>query len=317
MEAEEPGKVAPVIAFSQGAMKGKTAYVVADLEGSTGAWTKEHALWGTPEWQEARVELTRDLNAVAAALFARGARGVVVKDWHRTGFNVIPAYLDKRVKLVSGYYLGPAVGYGKLYDADFALFVGLHAASGNEKGFLPHTLTSRIAEIVVNGKRVCEAELFATVLSAFKVPVCFFSGCPEACREVQERMDWVSTYAIPKAPEIYSDEGKRNGYIQEKRAGLIKKIKEIPGHPSELPLFTMKPPFNCQVIFHEEAQAWKMNPWGFPQEGKTLHFASQQFPEFYENLLKIAYFPKWAYSLRRVILPFTRGMGKIQSLKHQ
>ena len=46
-------------------MKGKTAYLVADLEGSTGAWTKAHTLLGTPEWQEARVELTRDINAVA------------------------------------------------------------------------------------------------------------------------------------------------------------------------------------------------------------------------------------------------------------
>jgi len=126
-------------------MKGKIAYVVADLEGSTGAWTKAHTLLG-PEWQEARVELTRDINAVAEALFERNVKGVVVKDFHRTGYNFIPSYLDKRVKLVSGYYNGPAVGYGKLYGAGFALFVGLHASGGNERGFLAHTLTSRIAE---------------------------------------------------------------------------------------------------------------------------------------------------------------------------
>jgi len=62
-------------------MKGKIAYVVADLEGSTGAWTKAHTLLATPEWQEARVELTRDLNAVAGALFERGVKGVGVKDF--------------------------------------------------------------------------------------------------------------------------------------------------------------------------------------------------------------------------------------------
>ena len=118
-------------------MKGKIAYVVADLEGSTGAWSRAHTLLRTPEWQEARVELTRDMNAVAGALYEMGVRGVVVKDFHRTGYNLIPKYLDQRVKLVSGYYTGPAVGYGNLHNADFALFVGLHAAGGNKDGFLP------------------------------------------------------------------------------------------------------------------------------------------------------------------------------------
>jgi len=151
-----------------------------------------------PECQEARVELTRDINAVAEALFERNVKGVVVKDFHRTGYNLLPSYLDKRVKLVSGYYNGPTVGYGKLYGADFALFVGLHASGGNERGFLAHTLTSRIAEIRVNGKRIGESELFATVLSAFRVPVVFFSGCPAACQEVKERMNWVVIYASPK-----------------------------------------------------------------------------------------------------------------------
>ena len=295
-------------------MKGKVAYIVADLEGSTGAWTKAHTLLGTPEWQEARVELTRDSNAVVESLFEMGVRGVVVKDFHRTGYNLIPRYLDRRAKLVSGYYSGPAVGYGKLYGADFALFVGLHASGGNESGFLPHTLTSRIAEIRVNGKRTCESELFAAVLSAFHVPVCFFSGCPAACQEVTERMDWVLTYAVPKEMEICRDEKRRRDHIAQKREGL-KKIREI-SDPKAMPLFALKPPFDCQVIFHEEAEARRMNPWGFSQQGKTIHFQAEQFLEFYQNLLKIAYFPRLAYQLRSIVLPLTRMAWKIQSLKH-
>jgi D-aminopeptidase len=296
-------------------VKEKVAYIVADLEGSTGAWTKAHTLLGTPEWQEARVELTKDINAVIESLFEAGAKGVVVKDFHRTGYNLIPRHLDRRAKLVSGYYSGPAVGYGKLYGADFALFVGLHASGGNESGFLPHTLTSRIAEIRVNGKRTCEAELFASVLSAFRVPVCFFSGCPAACQEVTEKMGWVTTYSIPKEMEIYRDEKRRRDYIAQKREGLRKKIKEL-SDPKAMPLFAMKPPFNCQVIFHEEAEARRMNPWGFSQQGKVICFHADQFLELYQNLLKIAYFPKLAYQMRSLVLPITRVVWKIQSLKH-
>jgi len=296
-------------------MKGKVAYVVADLEGSTGAWTKAHTLLGTSEWQEARLELTRDVNVVVEALFEMGVKGVVVKDFHRTGYNVIHRYLDRRAKLVSGYYTRPAVGYGKLYGADFALFVGLHASGGNEVGFLPHTLTSRIAEILVNGKRVCEAELFATVLSAFQVPVCFFSGCPAACQEVAQKMDWVVTYPIAKQPEIYGDEKRRQSYIVQKREGLREKIKEV-SNPKTMPLFAMKPPFDCRVIFREEAEARRRKPWGFPQDGKIIRFRTERFSELYQNLLKIAYFPKLAYRMRSLVLPLSRMAWKIQSLKH-
>jgi len=296
-------------------MKGKVAYVVADLEGSTGAWTKAHTLLGTPEWQEARVDLTKDINAVSEALFQMGVKGVVVKDFHRTGYNLIPRYLDRPVRLVSGYYTGPAVGYGKLYGADFALFVGLHASGGSESGFLPHTLTSRIAEILVNGKRICEPELFATVLSAFQVPVCFFSGCPAACQEVKKMMEWVVTYAIAKEPGTYEDPPKRKAYIAQKRKGLREKIKEI-SNPQAMPLFVMKPPFDCQVIFQEEAEARRMNPWGFAQEGKIIRFHTEQFLDLYQNLLKIAYFPKMAYQMRSLVLPLTRAVWKIQSWKH-
>jgi D-amino peptidase len=296
-------------------MKGKIAYIVADLEGSTGAWTKSHTLLATPEWQEARVELTRDINAVVGALFEKRVKGVVVKDFHRTGYNLIPAYLDKRVKLVSGYYTGPAIGYGKLHGADFALFVGLHAAGGNAKGFLAHTLTSRIAEILVNGKRTCEAELFATVLSAFQVPVAFFSGCPAACQEVKERMNWVMTCAIEKDPFIFQEPNKRKESILRAREDLRKSILEIPAVEG-LPLFSLNPPFDCQVTFQEEKEARRMNSWSFPQEGKIIRFHSGTFLEMYANLLKIAYFPKLAYTLRSLVIPLTRVVWRIQSLKH-
>lgn len=296
-------------------MKGKIAYIVADLEGSTGAWTREHTLLGTPEWQQARVELTRDINAVCGALWEKGVAGVVIKDFHRTGYNLIPRHLDKRAILVSGYYTGPAIGYGNLHGADFALFVGLHASGGNARGFLPHTLTSRIAEIVINGQRTCEAELFATVLSVFHVPVCFFSGCPAACAEAADKMNWLVTYAVPKDPEVYADSQRRREYIEEKRRGLSEAVRTITD-PASKPLFALKPPFDCQVLFHDETEARRRNPWGFPREEKIIRLHSDCFLELYENLLKIAYFSKIAYQLRSVVLPLTRLVWKIQSLKH-
>ncbi len=296
-------------------MKGQIAYVVADLEGSTGAWSKSHTLLGTPAWQEARVELTKDINKIAQSLFEEGVREVIVKDFHRTGFNLIPKYLDKRVKLISGYYLGPVVGFGDLHGANFALLVGLHASGGNEQGFLAHTLTSRLAQIRINDEIVSEAELFATVLSLSKVPVAFFSGCPAACQEVAKKMPWVVTYPVPKDLTIYQDKKKKEAYINQVRVGLGHKVKEIT-NPSQLPLFALQPPFDCQVIFHDEEEATRRNPWGFRQEGRIIKFQASQFLEMYQNLLKIAYFPKIAFQMRFLVIPLTRLVWRWQSLKH-
>ena len=257
-------------------MKGRVAYIVADLEGSTGAWTRPHTLLGTPEWQEARVELTRDINAVAESLWEMGVKRVVVKDFHRTGYNLIPKYLDRRVKLVSGYYIGPAVGYGNLHDADFALFVGLHAAGGNKDGFLSHTLTSRIAEILVNGERICEAELFATVLAAFKVPVCFFSGCPVACREAARKMEWLVTYEIAKDPEIYGDEKKRREYIHKRRQGLKAKIKKI-SSPEKNPFLRCSPHLTAGSFFTKKTKPGAGTPGTFLRRGKLSTSAPTNF----------------------------------------
>jgi D-aminopeptidase len=83
-----------------------------------------------------------------------------------------------------------------------------------------------------------------------------------------------------------------------------------------LPLFAMKPPFDCEVIFQEEKEANRMNAWGFSQEGRIIRFHAEEFLEMYENLLKIAYFPKLAYALRYLVIPLTRVVWGIQSLKH-
>jgi hypothetical protein len=95
---------------------------------------------------------------------------------------------------------------------------------------------------------------------------------------------------------------------------MKKKIKEII-NPTAKPLFRMDPPFSCEVIFQEEMEA-RRNPWGFPREGRVIYFKAGKFLDLYENLLKIAYFPKMAYQLRSVVLPLTRLIWNLQSRKH-
>ena len=131
----------------------------------------------TVEWSLACLEMTRDVNALATALLRAGVERVIVQDFHRTGYNILPEYIVPEVEIRSGYRLGPVPGMGYPGDANVVMFLGMHAASGTE-GFLPHTLTSRILRLEVNGKPLPEVALFAASLAPFGVRPVFFPVVP-------------------------------------------------------------------------------------------------------------------------------------------
>ena len=79
-----------------------------------------------------------------------------MQDFHRTGFNLIPGLIDKRAGLNSGYKTKPIPAIGDPGHAKGLIMIGMHASSGS-KGFIGHTLTSRIKRIECNGKLLSEA----------------------------------------------------------------------------------------------------------------------------------------------------------------
>jgi D-amino peptidase len=172
--------------------------IIADIEGSSGCWEKEAAKFLNRKWYDACVEMTKDVNAVSKALLDAGEFFVTVKDFHRTGFNIIAENLDPRIELISGYKQGPVPGFGQVPKAVSVLFLGMHAASGTN-GFLAHTLTSRISRLVINGKIWSEVELFSASLGPYGIRPVFFSGCPEACRQAKNAIAGITVFPIDKS----------------------------------------------------------------------------------------------------------------------
>ena len=171
--------------------------IIADIEGSSGCWDYAASSFLKPEWALACADMTLDVAAVVQALFSKGVQEIVVKDFHRTGFNLLPEWIDRRARVDQGYTAGPIPGMGDPGRAEAVLFVGLHAASGSE-GFLPHTMTSRLAQVQVNGRLLPEVTLFAALLASHGIRPVFFSGCPAACRQAAAEiqgsrpMRWIS-----------------------------------------------------------------------------------------------------------------------------
>jgi D-amino peptidase len=78
----------------------KRILIIADIEGSSGCWDYLASSFVTREWSRACVAMTRDVNTVVAALFDSGVKHIRVKDFHRTGFNLLPELMDPRAEII-------------------------------------------------------------------------------------------------------------------------------------------------------------------------------------------------------------------------
>ena len=64
-------------------------FIVADLEGAVGVSKRSQCYFMKPDFQYGRRCLTDDVNAVVKGAIEAGADGIVVRDTHETGRNII------------------------------------------------------------------------------------------------------------------------------------------------------------------------------------------------------------------------------------
>ena len=193
--------------------KFKRILIIADIEGSSGCWSYRASSFMTEDWARACLEMTRDVQAVVQALFDSGVEHVRIKDFHRTGYNLLPDLIDSRAEIVHGYRTRPVPGIGDPGQADAVMFLGMHAASGTD-GFLAHTLTSRVELLEVNGEPLPEIQLFASSLAPWGLKAIFFSGCPVACQQAKASIKNISIYPVDKSV------GKQRFDVAAWRSGL-------------------------------------------------------------------------------------------------
>ena len=248
----------------------------------------------TKEWSRACIEMSRDINAVVRALFDRGVKHITVKDFHRTGYNLLPELIDPRARLVPGYRQGGVPGIGDPGDTKTLIFIGMHAASGSE-GFLAHTLTSRIERLEVNGRLMSEVELFSSALAPYGFRPIFFSGCPVACTQARNVISGIDTYPIEKS----SCFEKFN--LDLWRDGLSRAVVESLNNLSTESL-SLVGPFSAVITMRDgEVAARKIaRRWGFNQRGGMIFLESSDILNIYSDLIKMCYLTP----LIEKILPF-------------
>ena len=278
--------------------------IIADIEGSSGCWNYAASSFLTPEWAPACAAMTQDVQCVVRALFREGVEEIIVKDFHRTGYNLLPEQIDRRARVDSGYALGPIPGMGDPGQAEAVLFLGLHAASGTE-GFLPHTMTSRLAEVRVNDRPLPEVALFASVLAPYGVRPIFFSGCPSACQQATMTIPGISTWPINKK------DGPAEFDRRAWQSGLARKALESLTNDATRPL-DGKGPFTVQLVFRDGARAAQKiaHRWRLKRAGDAVRFDVEDLSALFLMLSRICYLVPALLPFLPLGLPLYNVMGR-------
>ena len=257
--------------------------LIADIEGSSGCWSRQGSKFMTRQWREACIGMSLDVDAVVRSLLSQGVKHIRVIDFHRTAYNLLPRLIDPRARISQGYSKGPIPGIGRVEGADAVIFIGMHAASGTS-GFLAHTLTSRVAALKVNGRLFSELELFASVLAPFDLKPLFFSGCPIACDQARTAIPGIQTYEIDKAGDRidFNDDSWRSGLARSAAEAL-----QVKGTKCTDP----RGLFQVEMQMHDRtAAARAAKSWRCDFDGDSIRFSSPDAADLFLKLIRLCYF---------------------------
>jgi D-aminopeptidase len=174
-------------------------------------------------------------------------------------------------------------GIGNPSGVEAVMFLGLHAASGTD-GFLPHTLTSRISGLLVNGKPLPEIALFASSLAPFGIRPIFFSGCPVACKQAKDVIRDIDTFSIEKSRRTVDFDARR--WRQALAAAAVGSLQNRSVTP-----YLPEGPFHATVTMRDgQAVAARLaRRWGFEVRGVDILIRAEKIHSLYRDLIRLCY----------------------------
>lgn len=162
-------------------------FISADMEGVAGANVWDEVDRTHRDYPYFVEQMTAEVNAACEAAFRAGAKEITVKDAHSSGRNLIHSKLPAGVRLVRGWSGHPYLMAQELDSSfDAMMMLGYHAPAGHSTNTLAHTMTGRLAEIWLNGKRCSEFLLHGTLGATLGVPTIFVSGDDGLAKHIQE-----------------------------------------------------------------------------------------------------------------------------------
>src|SRR6266699_558077 len=161
-------------------------FLSTDFEGTSGIVAWEQIIEGNAEYEQGRLLLTNEVNAVINGALEAGATEFVVNDSHHYMRNLHPQELAGKATLITGKHKPLYMMQGLDASFDGVCFVSYHGSIGAERAVLSHTYNpGAIWEVRINGEVVGESGINALVATHYSVPIIFVSGDAITAQEAQ------------------------------------------------------------------------------------------------------------------------------------
>jgi D-amino peptidase len=231
-------------------------YISVDMEGIAGISHPEPTRRGDAGYPGAVALMVGETNAAIEGAFGAGADEVVVNDSHGAMFNLVPAGVDRRARLVQGQKAFGMVAGAADGAYDLALFVGYHARAGHPRGTLAHTMSGAQTRTTLADRPVGEYAFNALYLGAYGIPVGLVSGDDALAEEVAGFLPWAERVIVKRAiGQNAADSLHPEAACELVREGARRAVgRMVAADPGLRPL-SLEPPIRIAIDFDRPGRA--------------------------------------------------------------
>ncbi len=260
------------------AQKGLKVFISVAMEGISGVIHWDDVSRRGDDYSLFRKLMTQETNAAIEGALEAGATEILVRDSHGSARNILPDLLRQEAELLRDWSGGPLEmmeGIDKTFDA--VIFIGYHARAGTPDAVLKHTMTGKIFDVVLNGKKMPEAGINGAIAGHFGVPVVMIAGDLAICRQAKELFGNIENVAVKEGignAEKMLHPLKAQELIKKKTTAALKRLKDFKP-------FKLKPPFKMEVTFKDEERAQNSSwiPGAIRSGDRSVSFTSNDFME--------------------------------------
>jgi len=246
-------------------------FISVDMDGISGVVNWDDVTVGGTDYGLFRRLMTAEANAAVEGALAAGATEIIVRDAHDTGRNILPDLLRPEALLLRDWSYGPLSmmeGIDKTYDA--AIFIGYHARASTPDAVLKHTMTTKLLDVVVNGRKMPEAGINGLIAGMFDVPVVLISGDKAVAAQAKELFGEIETVVVKEGigtAERGIHPERAQALIRQKTKAALKRLKDFK------PL-KFAAPYTLDVAFADESGAQKASwiPGAVRKDEHTVSF---------------------------------------------
>lgn len=265
-------------------------YLIAvDLEGIGGVVGVPNAtLNGSGDYEVAKTNAVREINAAVAALFDSGATKVCVWDNHGGGGNLDFSKIDQRIEKINWRAYPYRLDFSVDHDFKGIIYLGYHAREGTFGGVLAHTYSSvAIQYAKINGTPVGELEIDSYIAATHGIPPIFLASddvCTSQFKETSPATVTVNTkYGKGRNAAELRDEDE---VVREIYEGVKKSVS------ANIPTVSMKCPITLEVRYTRAEAAAEFYARGLADDGvSSVRYGDDTHTLFFE-IEKINRIPK-------------------------